>query len=193
MSALVPLTGGHITFDGSSSLTPALLPELPDTPRNAQITEKFGTVPLKWRITTDLWRRNPNACKRCDSTFYEFENMGRWKCWQHAAPHPVFTHSLKYGTRSSAAVWPCCNGRGERAKGCVPADHIGVAAPSANYNEWDATEIPPGVWGLFRDVFPDTQHQADHDDDVHVLQADTSTRVQRYDVQKSAELSVGSI
>ena len=105
----------------------------------------------------------------------------------------MFTHSLKYGTRSSAAVWPCCNGRGERAKGCVPADHIGVAAPSANYNEWDATEIPLGVWGLFRDVFPDTQHQADHDDDVHVLQADTSTRVQRYDVQKSAELSVGSI
>jgi len=64
-----------------------------------------------WLETLRLWREAPLRC-RYGHYYFEFDNLGRWDCMQHAAEYAYLDRR-----------WPCCGARNVASDGCVPADH----------------------------------------------------------------------
>lgn len=72
---------------------------------HGQLDKDDESVPI---IMNENMRRL-RTCKHCHQTYYEYENIGAWRCMMHTHP---FDQDRK--------VYPCCNTTG---KGCQGADH----------------------------------------------------------------------
>lgn len=72
-----------------------------------------------WTSVLERWREQWLLCVRCGIGYVELDNIGRWRCKQHACPMNART-----------GVWPCCGARRTVdsyrwcTTGCVRADHI---------------------------------------------------------------------
>lgn len=130
--------------EAPGSLAGALLPELEPTEENRRIDDIFAGVRGQWRLIIDEMRRNPLQCAVDSHRFYEFENLGRWECSQHAAglARADATHTREY--------FPCCGREGAWAEGCVPADHRIHYAP---YEPTPVLEMPQSVFDRVQKVF----------------------------------------
>ena len=75
------------------------------------------------------------TCYRCGAYFYEIENIGQWKCNQHASVVPT-----------GGEYWHCCGkvvGTGHVSDdGCVPSDHTTLSIP---YSEVHNVPIPISI------------------------------------------------
>jgi hypothetical protein len=70
----------------------------------------FFSIDPEWEALLSLWEREQLTCKKCGFFFYEIENIGSWKCYQHAVSSP------------RGGIWPCC-GKSFFDRGCIRADH----------------------------------------------------------------------
>lgn len=73
----------------------------------------------KERDELDNWKARWGACGVCGERFREFDNVGAWKCTQHA-------------DEPSGGAYSCCGdlvrpSPHPRRKGCVRADHNALA------------------------------------------------------------------
>lgn len=103
-----------------------------------------------WNQTIREWKTEKRRCARCKVDYFEVDNIGRWKCWQHPCPTlPMET------TR-----WPCCNrlmkrGLTAEPQGCVRADHTVLLVP---YDEENNIPIPKVI---FEKVWKQRMFQSD--------------------------------
>lgn len=86
------------------------------------------------------------CCVRCGTVFHEAENIGAWRCAQHAS----------FALPPVGDAWPCCdkqrraiggNGSGSRpwSDGCVAADHTTL---HARFTELHDVPMPYAVMNL---------------------------------------------
>lgn len=134
------------------SLSGVLVPEIEYTKETEELDDLFANVRGKWQSIIELWRRNPLQCAVDDHFFYEFENIGQWKCAQHACSvePPDDEHAEEY--------YPCCGQEGILAAGCVPADHRLHYAPYVQGAS--EVEMPSTVYMLMTKALgePKMQH-----------------------------------
>ena len=120
------------------SLAGPLLPELEASDETRKIDDILANIRGRWSGIIDLWRRNPLQCAVDGHLFYEFDNLGKWECVQHAC-------SLeRAGPGRPVEWWPCCGREGVGAEGCVPCDHRVHYAPYGQSSS--DLEIPAGVF-----------------------------------------------
>lgn len=82
------------------------------------------TLDPEWREMFSKWREIELSCERCGIFYNDIENIGAWKCKQHALPY----NRNRKGNFFDKGHWDCC---GEREpgreygipNGCVPCDH----------------------------------------------------------------------
>jgi len=143
MACYRPLTSAELESE-PRSLTGPLLPELEHTEENQRISAILAGVRGEWRLYLDEMRRAPLQCAVDAHRFYEFENLGRWECWQHACSleQPDKTHPREF--------YPCCGAQGAEAEGCVRADHRLHYAP---YEALPVLEMPQSVFDRVQKVF----------------------------------------
>lgn len=94
----------------------------------------YAVVDKKWEDVISRWTEEKLKCTKCGNFFYEINNIGAWKCSQHA--HERHTNA---STR-----WPCCDKiyrgvPGMASLGCVRADHTTL---EVNFTEEHDISIP---------------------------------------------------
>lgn len=78
----------------------------------------------QWLQLLKDWSSLDQMCGRCGQHYKEIENIGSWRCKQHAREWNSFTNGTFYG----ANAWDCCGSKfhennSEYARACVPSDH----------------------------------------------------------------------
>ena len=85
----------------------------------------------EWIEEINRWKSKELTCYKCGTFFYEIDNIGQWKCRQHASITP------------QNGEWSCCKkilGTGHvSSDGCVPSDHTTLLIP---YTEIHNLPIP---------------------------------------------------
>jgi len=77
------------------------------------------------------WNTIELECARCNQTYYECNNIGRWKCSQHAREW----NASRGGDFYEVGRWDCCGSnyrkplKGDAKWGCVRSDHTPIDAP----------------------------------------------------------------
>lgn len=124
-----------------------------------------------WQQILEDWSERLRTCYRCGDLYYEAENVGRWRCFQHAARLDPGTVSSGTGTQTQRVwagvvdeespqvvqTWRCCgaplHGKASQDRnGCIPCDHNDRPAP------WSRLEDTPLPKGLVADaISPDPE------------------------------------
>ncbi len=90
-----------------------------------------------WNNIIHKWNQEELKCTRCKMLFKEIENIGLWKCSQHASEYLS-------GRTSQKQYWSCCNriylgNNSLKNIGCIKADHTTLKIP---FNEDHDMPIP---------------------------------------------------
>ena len=87
-----------------------------------------------WAEKIKSYKRDVYVCYNCKLKYTESENIGKWKCHQHAT----------FASINEKVIWPCC-GRTIKSinnNGCVKSDHTTLTVP---YGEYDNLPIPISI------------------------------------------------
>ena len=88
----------------------------------------------------DKWKTEELECYNCGQTFFEYNNLGQWKCFQH------IEYDVPIGER-----YPCCGKYSGNIKtfrnGCIRADHTKKPIPFNNDHDiivpqYDLSQFP---------------------------------------------------
>ena len=136
---------------------------------SAYLEKPTYTLVVQWEMTY-LLLKETEQCLRCGRMFVGLENIGAWKCRQHAFKGTTGTGNpildLKAGD-----LWPCCGALVKADSfnngGCVPADHTILR----NGYAWEFHEdfyVPKFVFDELKGVRPDAvisshQYQLDQE------------------------------
>lgn len=98
----------------------------------------FASLESKWKTELLRLKKLKGRCTRCLADFYEIDNIGQWKCKQHAyrgEPLPI------------SSRWPCCGAivgrsRNSNENGCIRCDHT---ATVFTWTEKDVYRVPQEV------------------------------------------------
>jgi len=96
------------------------------------------------------WQSIELTCARCGLTYYEINNIGQWKCSQHARGWNDYMGGNFYGPFQ----WDCCGVQmskfphGDTKAGCVAADHSPLDIPYSRGE--DDMQLPKDLLGLIK-------------------------------------------
>lgn len=141
-----------------------VLPLLPDTLKEQEVTALFATQSLERRMMINVWRRNLLKCVN-GHTFHEFDNIGRLRCWQHEGIY-------------DEGSWTCCGRRHKSDPGCQPADHRVSERP---YDQSNELVLSKDLYMTIRKVHTDMPNP-NSDQTAQVFDDKHDVRVRRFSV-----------
>lgn len=128
----------------------------------------YFSVDPEWEAILSYWKREQLTCFRCKYYFYEIDNLGAWKCAQHAVVQP-----------GRGGIWSCCN-KGSLERGCVRADHTTLVIP---FDENHDIKIP----SLLKDVV-EIYNKSKVEETSDEMEFQSTITVRRFDWIDAAKL-----
>lgn len=117
---------------------------MPNNPsRNIKLpVDIYMKLSTPYRDIFEIWNTRALMCERCYVKYNDIENIGAWKCKQHAGEWNGDSNGDRYGRFQ----WDCCgskyyeNPSGIMNHGCIPCDHRPMAI---NYISYETDVLLP--------------------------------------------------
>jgi len=123
---------------------------------------RFERLSLDWQDVIRSWAVE-RLCIRCNVTYREIENLGRWRC----GDHPLSLNRSGDGRNHREGRYECCGYaisphdrqafRGRWGRGCTASDHSEFERP---YDERDRIILPPEVLRIVKGFLERGAHSA---------------------------------